>query len=765
MRHTRSADQSGGYTGQSPPLPESDSGRDYCPAEVCRSISSNDILRPSLTTIMHTLSFFLFQRASPRYPDVIPSQFALLVVHFYVILALGCNIVYFSILSPNSSWLIASDTLNHSCSLLLDLPMSSTSEPFQIDPALSSKLGIFIRVLHLELLADVSLEKVQNSLHQMYTKLSFSSLRQTKVSDVVGDESGGQRPPSCLAAPLDIGSRSKPADVSFKECCWKNSPRIWTWPWLGSLCSYTKDPLGFIQTHHRSQGNVFTTTILGYNCTFIQSNEYIHSFATATRKVLDVTAAYKLIAAPLIGEEAFFGQTKYMNQVILSKSRTEQLHERLWELTDRLLEIKWAQSLSSGDQAEIRKWQRIDLGQMLDYVIFGLDVFFLIGEQMVNVNLDRISHLFRVMDSDLSLVGILLPMIKGGRCPRKEAKNELLGFLKRDVQRRIESHVEHAVRADFGSSQSDCSEPWPPSPEEDSPQELPEILLRSELKELDESILLDYDRGEQSAIKTINEKVEFIAIFIYGFVWAAQTNSAAATIGVVHDILLHDQSQALSVDDDERSPSFSHVDQIRKECHSALLKENSSRAPFFADMPHLAHCLNETLRLRATGAWVRLAEKPFHLSSQGTQSPGVICPPGFIVLSPMPVSLNPSTYPNPDRWDPHRYDRGPFTHAPPGSKEDSARRQIPIDKKYLIPPTTPSNPYFASWGLGQGHCPGKHLAYKMISMTVARFFDKFEVHPVNEQYENATFEDVAVAGVQRLKNEFTVLIRKRSQPM
>ncbi|POW01965.1 hypothetical protein PSTT_12118 [Puccinia striiformis] len=708
------------------------------PSTLGQQIKAVDILGNLLLFPSPTLGGITVQlkRASPRYPDVIPSQFALLVVHFYVILALGCNIIYFSILSPNSSWLIASDTLNHSClntvqkflpgpgSLLLDLPMSSTSEPFQIDRP--------------QLLADVSLE-VQNSLHQMYTKLSFSSLRQTKVSDVVGDESGGQRRRRISAADLNrqmslqrmlLEEFSQDLDVAMARV---------------SLQLY-QGPLGFIQTHHRSQidylcyhpknlqGNVFTTTILD-----IISNEYIHSFATATRKVLDVTAAYKLIAAPLIGEEAFFGQTKYMNQVILSKSRTEQLHERLWD-------------------GKNRPWTNVD------YVIFGLDVFFLIGEQMVNVNLDRISHLFRVMDSDLSLVGILLPMIKGGRCPRKEAKNELLGFLKRDVQRRIESHVEHAVRAAFGSSQSDCSEPWPPSPEEDSPQELPEILLRSELKELDESILLDYDRGEQSAIKTINEKVEFIAIFIYGFVWAAQTNSAAATIGVVHDILLHDQSQALSVDD-ERSPSFSHVDQIRRECHSALLKENSSRAPFFADMPHLAHCLNETLRLRATGAWVRLAEKPFHLSSQGTQSPGVICPPGFIVLSPMPVSLNPSTYPNPDRWDPHRYDRGPFTHAPPGSKEDSARRQIPIDKKYLIPPTTPSNPYFASWGLGQGHCPGKHLAYKMISMTVARFFDKFEVHPVNEHYENATFEDVAVAGVQRLKNEFTVLIRKRSQPM
>lgn len=231
-----------------------------------------------------------------------------------------------------------------------------------------------------------------------------------------------------------------------------------------------------------------------------------------------MTGAYKLIAAPLIGEEAFFGQTKYMHQVVLSKSRIEKLHERLWELTGQLLEVKWNQCLQSDNHADAGNWQQIDLGQMLDYVIFGLDVFFLIGEDMVDTSLDRISHLFRVMDSDLSLVGILLPMIHGGRCPRKEAKNELLRILKQDAQRRIERRVRHALHKAFGSGHFDGAETYPGCLDEDSQEELPEILLRAELKNLDESILLDYDRGEASAINTINEKVEFVALFIYGLV-------------------------------------------------------------------------------------------------------------------------------------------------------------------------------------------------------------------------------------------------------
>ncbi|WAQ88888.1 hypothetical protein PtA15_10A309 [Puccinia triticina] len=715
---------------------------------------------------VHVYDHFLTQRDHLPESDAILNLFDLLIIYFYVILTLRCITIYFSILSPDSSWLILNTfSITHSflntvqnfvqgSDFLLELPMSSSSETeLKSDPAVTSKFRLFIRYLNFKPEA-VSLEKIQKCLHLIYRK--FSSILRPQILFAKAQrfvaKKTRQKALLCLAESADIGSSFKAAHASTTDI-WKCSPRIWTWPWLGSLCSYTRDPLGFIQRQHQSQGDVFTTTILGYNCTFIQSNDYIQSFTTATRKVLDVTAAYKLIAAPLIGEEAFFGQTKYMHQVVLSRSRTEQLHQRLWELAEELLEIKWAQCVSSGDQSAVGNWRKIDLGQMLDYVIFGLDVFFLIGEQMVNVNLDRISHLFRVMDSDLSLLGILLPMIRGGRCPRKEAKNELLGFLKRDVQRRIERRVQHAVHAAFGPS--DCAEIWPDGPVEDS-QELPEILLRSELKELDEAILLDYHRGESSAIKAIDEKVEFIALFIYGFVWAAQTNSAAATIGLVHDILLHDQSQALC----EPRPCLSHADKIRRECTFALLKDNSCPAPFLEDMPHLAHCLNETLRLRATGAWVRLADKSFHLTPQGNQSPGIICPPGFIVLSPMPISLNPSTYPNPNQWDPHRYDRAPFISSSSAACRD-ASRHIPIDKKYLIPPTTPSSPYFASWGLGRGHCPGKHLAYKMISMTVARFFNKFEVRPLKDCFENANFEDVAVAGVQRLKNDFTVLIRKR----
>ncbi|PLW27892.1 hypothetical protein PCASD_22237 [Puccinia coronata f. sp. avenae] len=641
---------------------------------------------------------------------------------------------------------------------------ASSKHYFNNEQTVSSQSSIFNLYLPCEL-EDVSLENIQNSLHLIYRKfaaiivlLPRRFLAQLQAKNAVVDHSQ-KKPVSSLIGSAIISKKLTTApSIEF----WKHSPRIWTWPWLGSLFSYTRDPLGFIQKHHRLKGDVFTTTILGYDCTFIQSNEYIHSFATATRNVLDMTGAYKLIAAPLIGEEAFFGQTKYMHQVVLSKPRIEKLRERLWELTDQLLEMKWNQSLMTNKKSvEVVSWQTIDLGQMLDYVIFGLDVLFLIGDQMVKEKLDRISHLFRVMDSDLSLVGILLPMINGGRCPRKEAKNELLEILKQDVESRIDRHVRLAKLEAFGSGDfDDCAEGCCSSLGGESQQELPEILLRSELKELDGSILLDYDRGDDAAIKIINDKIEFVAIFIYGFVWAAQTNAAAATIGLVHDILLHDQSQA-HMEASEQNPCASHADKIRRECASALRKENSSCAPFFADMPHLARCLNETLRLRGTGAMVRLAEKAFHLPPQAHQTQRIICPPGFIVLSPMSISLNPDTYPNPTRWDPDRYQRAPFISPLSGSEKDPARC-IPIDEKYLIPPTTPTSPYFASWSLGQGHCPGKHLAYKMISMTVARFFEKFEVRPVHEQFEKANFEDVAAAGVQRLKSSFPVLIRKRT---
>ncbi|KAI8451558.1 cytochrome P450 [Phakopsora pachyrhizi] len=552
-------------------------------------------------------------------------------------------------------------------------------------------------------------------------------------------------------------------------------PQIWTWPWLGSLISYTLDPTGFIRKNHEKYGDVFTTKILGFNCTFIQSSRYVHSFTTATRKVLDVTAAYKLVAAPLIGEEAFFGQTKYMNHVVLSKNRLDNLDEGLEQLADHLMEAHWSkieseQQIIPGISSE--QWIKADIGKMLEYIIFGLDVFVLIGKNIADTQLEKISGLFNILDSDLSLVGLLKPMLKRHGCPRKRAKDELLKILEEDVLKRIEKVSQKIINP---ISILDTSEQKSRKASADKEQknlfnhitdnlELPDILLAHEFKDINRSTFSDYFLGVNEAVQLINSKAKFIAVFIYGFVWAAQTNTAATTVGVVHDILYHDHINSES----EGDGRLSNVEIIRREYLRAQKSNPSQYIVPYDKIPHLMHCINETIRLRATGAWIRLAKKPFELPPRPEKNiTSVICPKGFIILSPMSISLNSKVYPDPNDWKPERYENQPFYYSQSelsgqeGSSSD--QKYLQLNQKYFTPSSSPHSPLFASWGVGQGHCPGKHLAYKMITLTVAKFFEKFDFRfpPESERKMEPHFQDVAAAGVQRLKNCFQVQIQRR----
>lgn len=142
-------------------------------------------------TSVHVYDGFFTQRAHLLDCDFIPSHVALLIIDFYVILTLRWLIKsYFSFLVPRLSWLMY--TFVHS----------------------------FLTTVR---------KLVQ----------AFSFLLDLPMSD------------SFKSRSLDITSKSNAE--SYSSELWKQSPRIWTWPWLGSLFSYTRDPLGFVQKHHQNK--------------------------------------------------------------------------------------------------------------------------------------------------------------------------------------------------------------------------------------------------------------------------------------------------------------------------------------------------------------------------------------------------------------------------------------------------------------------------------------------------------------------------------
>lgn len=223
-------------------------------------------------------------------------------------------------------------------------------------------------------------------------------------------------------------------------------------------------------------------------------------------------------------------------------------------------------------------------------------------------------------------------------------------------------------------------------------------------------------------------------------IWAAQTNAAASTIWIVYDLLHHP----------------GHLERIRTELQAARKSspETADRLPPFESIPHLLSCINETLRLRVTGAWLRYAAEPLYVS--GPDGVGLVCPPGFIVASPSGIAHDEAVYPDADRWDPDRYSRPPF--APGGAKS------LPLDGM-RSPSISTNTSLFGAWGLGNTQCPGRHLAYRMMASAVALLVERYDFdfpdgrrgQPLGQKDSM----DVAAAGVQRFLARLEVDIRPR----
>lgn len=228
-------------------------------------------------------------------------------------------------------------------------------------------------------------------------------------------------------------------------------------------------------------------------------------------------------------------------------------------------------------------------------------------------------------------------------------------------------------------------------------------------------------------------------------IWAAQTNAAASTIWIVYD-LLHQPG--------------GHLERIRKELHAARKSSPSTadRLPPFEMIPHLLSCINETLRLRVTGAWLRYAAEPLYLApTDGSDVFGLVCPPGFVVASPFGIARNEEVYPDAERWDPDRYSRPPFAE---GGRSDV----LPLDG-LRSPPISSTASLFGAWGLGNTQCPGRNLAYRMMATAVALLVEGYDValveDPAGRGRGKKDSMDVAAAGVQRFLSRLVVDIRPR----
>lgn len=124
------------------------------------------------------------------------------------------------------------------------------------------------------------------------------------------------------------------------------------------------------------------------------------------------------------------------------------------------------------------------------------------------------------------------------------------------------------------------------------------------------------------------------------------------------------------------------------------------RLPTFADRPrlrYLEHFLHETLRALPLNPLVIP-----HRSLHDDVYEGMFIPAGTVIFAnTKAMSSNPTTYAEPDVFDPARYDRG--------------------------------EPYpVGNFGFGRRKCPGNHLAMASVYMFVATLLSVFELEMVRD---------------------------------
>lgn len=65
-------------------------------------------------------------------------------------------------------------------------------------------------------------------------------------------------------------------------------------PFVGSI-GYALDPQKWMEKMHKKMGDVFTTTILGQNVTFVSGHKNVVRWAGASNKELDVSSIGSII--------------------------------------------------------------------------------------------------------------------------------------------------------------------------------------------------------------------------------------------------------------------------------------------------------------------------------------------------------------------------------------------------------------------------------------------------------------------------------------
>ncbi|CAE6534468.1 unnamed protein product [Rhizoctonia solani] len=488
-------------------------------------------------------------------------------------------------------------------------------------------------------------------------------------------------------------------------------------PWVGNLKALLMEPVSWPRNMHEKLGEVFTTTVLGQNVTFLRGQPMITAFAKGSNRELEIIEGYKRIVTPLVGAELFSSNASEVREA-LTTQRLNQIQTALYvyirdsirgELEDRVppLGQGWSQPMA--------------LQPLMSLSIFRMACFSLVSPTLAKVHSGYIQERMRSMEVNGDLGNILIPWETAIKRRRKRDRDEVLDCVGSYAIARIKELItvgEDEAADDF----------------------------------LGYIIKTTWSRDElmQASEEELHEYSGKVARRIYGLFFAGFLSTASRGTWCMHDLLT-------------QNPTF--ITRVRSDIDSivaAAREIGSDEPPRVEDHDFLNACFTETARIHPIGTWLRWAEQPFALPLAKDSTEPRIIPRGFVAVTTESIRNDTDLYGNDyEKYDPTRYYRAPFV-----AKEEFNPRTsqgIRLDS-VRAPPLNMTSSMQPSFGVGAHQCAGRLFAYRMVTTFITTLFESFDVELVQTDANAGGKHKMVYTplfGSRELMSDVTMRLRRR----
>jgi cytochrome P450 len=355
-------------------------------------------------------------------------------------------------------------------------------------------------------------------------------------------------------------------------------------PLIGNALSVIRDPMLFQRRGHAEHGPVFTARVFGHTLTFVDpvgAPELLERVVRAPVEQLSIAEAYKDLVGRIIRQEIFVDIDKQLREGFSVKHINLHMGP-----TAQVVPALLARELG-GERGEV------DGLRFCNDAVFQVIAHYLLGPEAAARSGQELARLLHVLESDFSVLGMMLPIETPSARRRNAAFDGLLALIEAEVHRRMGEP--EGAHADF---------------------------LQFVIDDMRETNRLGTPEG-----------FRWLSLRVLGASFAAHTNTAMTVAACMLDLLEHPEEQARVLEEVDALPRDAPLD-------LAALR----------GCPRLYRAINETLRRYANGGIWRKAMQDLELG-------GYRLPAGSVVGTSMGlVNLDPHRYPSPAQYQPARYE-------------------------------------------------------------------------------------------------------------